>query len=178
MLSLGLTFCPTQKIDQFKLIKDINLFSRKLLFKVFFKNSSYSTGPPRSLNNPLWDDITIKDLKALDDLMELWEEGHTDENESSTPEINPPSPPPPPPADPTLSFFAREYKPKTRAFLALQANPNIWAFTKQVTNEIQQNRWKGLSCSNLTLGQQEAIRSLQENPNIIIKPSDKGAIWW
>lgn len=44
---------------------------------------------------------------------------------------------------PSISFFAKQYKPKSQAFPTLQANPNIWAFTQQVTNEIQQTKKEG-----------------------------------
>lgn len=96
--------------------------------------------------------MTINDIKALDDLMELWEEGHTDKAESTP----------------------REYKPKSQVFPALQGNPNIWAFTQPVTNEICQTKWRKTSQSNLTPAQQEAVLSLQQDHCIIIKPSDKG----
>lgn len=43
-----------------------------------------------------------------------------------------------------------------------------------MTNEINQIKWRGISDSNLSPGQQEAMLSLQQNPNIVIKPSDKG----
>lgn len=31
-----------------------------------------------NFENPLWDQMTIDDVKALKELMELWEEGHID----------------------------------------------------------------------------------------------------
>lgn len=80
VLKLGLTFCPTQRVDQFELIKDINLFSRRLMFKIIFDKSSPSSND-RSLGDPAWCDMTIADIKALEELMELWEEGGLEESD-------------------------------------------------------------------------------------------------
>lgn len=46
VFSLGLTFCPDQEVDAFKLIKDVNLFARKL-FKVIFNKDA--RGPPSGI---------------------------------------------------------------------------------------------------------------------------------
>lgn len=43
-----------------------------------------------------------------------------------------------------------------------------------MTKEIIKTKWKDLSQSNLTPPQMEALKSLQQNKNITIKPSDKG----
>ncbi|XP_073491307.1 uncharacterized protein [Aquarana catesbeiana] len=74
ILKLGLTFCPVQKVDQFELIKDINLFSRKLMFKILYDKSDIPIND-RALANPAWEGMTISDIKAMEELMELWEEG-------------------------------------------------------------------------------------------------------
>lgn len=50
----------------------------------------------------------------------------------------------------------------------------VWAFTKQVTQTISQTRWHNPSHVNLTAGQKSDLLDLQRNPNIVIKPSDKG----
>lgn len=36
ILSLGLTFCPDQEVDAIEVIKGVNLFARKLMFKINF----------------------------------------------------------------------------------------------------------------------------------------------
>lgn len=150
------------------------MFSRKLTFKVFFdKNQKQEiTQPPLNL---LWNEMTINDIKTLDDLMGIWEEDHTNESESILVEEPLSQVECVTPADaPSAQIFPKEYKPKSQTLLALQTNPNIWASTHQVTNEINQRKWRGIFHSNLSPDQQEAIRSLQQNPNIVIKPLDKG----
>lgn len=52
------------------------------MFKIIYdREQLYSHS--HFLANPLWKELTINDIKALDDLMGLWEEGHVDETESS-----------------------------------------------------------------------------------------------
>lgn len=108
--------------------------------------------------------MTISDIKALEDLMELWDEGHIDETEYSEAEhfwsdldgslpLH---------ASPSILSIPRDYKPKSRVFPNLQGNPNVWAFTNQVTKEICHTKWRGLSQSNLTPTQKDALISLQK----------------
>lgn len=123
--------------------------------------------------------MTIEDIKALEELMELWEEGNIDqtnlvEAENLDRVSVSPSPTSPLLSSTSVTFTRKDYKSKSRTFPDLQGNPNIWAFTKQVTQEIGQTKWKDLSQSNLTANQRIALSSLQQNKNIIIKPSDKG----
>lgn len=111
--------------------------------------------------------------------MELWNEGHIDEidlaeayslqsgQSAPVPFHSNPSPPP-------ILSTPKNYKPRSTTFPALQGNPNVWAFTQQVTNKIRKTKWKGLTQSNLTLAQKEALRSLQQETRVTIKPSDKG----
>lgn len=83
VLQLGLTFCPDTNVDRFKVIKDIHLFARRLLYKTIYhkpvnvEHVATSTG----LN-----DLTIREIQALHELMELWEE----DGESVDSLINPP----------------------------------------------------------------------------------------
>lgn len=46
------------------------------MFKVFYDKKQENIQQPQ---NPLWSQMTINDIKGLDDLMGLWEGGHTDE---------------------------------------------------------------------------------------------------
>lgn len=36
ILELGLTLCPTQTMDTFTVVKYLNLFARRLIFKIMF----------------------------------------------------------------------------------------------------------------------------------------------
>lgn len=143
VLELGLFFCPTQKVDQFKLIKDLNLFARKLLLRILFDKSKSSTNL-QSIPAPPSQTMSLKDIRALEDLMELWDEGHISPEEIMEAESLSPSPP-------SLIHPPKEYKPKSNAFPALHTNPNVWAFIQQVSDEIKKTKWKGLSDSNLHL---------------------------
>ena len=137
VLELGLSFCPTQNIDAFELIKDINLFSRKLMLKILFYK------PKTNFDNPLWQQMSLDDIKAVEELMELWEEGHINDDDLSLAELLETDSVPPAPAAlgpqhnaPSITSTKRDYKPKSRMFPTLQGNPNVWAFTSQVTKEI------------------------------------------
>ncbi|PIO33735.1 hypothetical protein AB205_0155560 [Aquarana catesbeiana] len=126
-------------------------------------------------SSPLWKEMNINDIKALEDLMELWDEGHIDETEyieadllqsgqvAAFPKLVP---------SPIMSL-PKDYNLKSHTFPTLQGNPSVWAFTQQVTNEIRKSKWKGLTQSNLTPAQKEALISLQQEMHLIIKPSDK-----
>lgn len=81
-------------------------------------------------------------MKSLNELMKLWEGSNTSDElvPNSLDEIGGLSitqtsssicfPPP------------QLYQPRSRAFPLLQANPNIWAFTQQVTKEIEKKKKK------------------------------------
>lgn len=76
VLKLRLTFWPSTNIDRFQLVKDIHLFARRLLFKVIYDR------PPscESVDFPPLD-FSEAELQAMDNLMLLWEEGHTDDSD-------------------------------------------------------------------------------------------------
>lgn len=124
VVGLGLTFCPDQEVNAFE-VKDVNLFARKIMFKIIFDKDI--RGPLSGVtSDKLWKNKTINKVKVL---MELWEESNpSDEllekpplNSSSSPQIDGFFPPP------------HLYKAKSRFFPVLQGNPNVWAFTQQVT---------------------------------------------
>lgn len=67
------------------------------------------------------------------------------------------------------------YRPKSTSFPALEGNPSIWAFTQQVTKDIQATDWKrSTGRSNLKPALHRALSSLKHNDHIVIKPLDKG----
>lgn len=130
----------------------------------------------QQLSSPLWKEMNNNDINALEDLMELWDEGHIDENEYLAADLLQSGQAT---ASPDLALshiisLPKDYKPKSLTFPTMQGNPNVWAFTQQVTNEIRKTKWKGLTQSNLTPAQKEALISLQQEMSLILKPSDKG----
>lgn len=63
---MGLSFCPNQDIDQFGVIKDLQLFARKLILKQMYTKEVLMKA-----------DFEPYDLEALDTLVELLEENDT-----------------------------------------------------------------------------------------------------
>lgn len=137
----------------------------------------YKSSRSRLPSNDIWKDLSQNDIKALDDLLELWEESNSlDDSFEELPSnlLNASSvsdtsavvrcfPPP------------QTYKPESCYFPVLQGNPNIWAFTQQVIKEIQSTTWqKNYRLSNLSKSQQRALTTLKKNHDIIIKLADKG----
>lgn len=98
------------------------------------------------------ENITMEDLRAIQDLMELWEEGLHEEEDSpcdthvhaldGLASIMGPTPTPP-----------RSYKPRSKSFPILQRNPNIWAFVIQVTEAFESTNGKPRSQHNLSQAQ-------------------------
>lgn len=75
VFSLGLSFCQEQEVDSFEIIKDINLFAQKLMFKVIY-DKEHSISTSKNLSEEIWKDKTINEIRAINELMELWEESN------------------------------------------------------------------------------------------------------
>lgn len=72
LLSKGLSFCPASNLNIFKVIKDLNLFARKLLLKsMYAKNKSQSKVPTTQGDNDL--DVLLSLLEEQDssDLIDM-----------------------------------------------------------------------------------------------------------
>lgn len=78
VLHLGLTFSPDEEADRFQLIKDLHLFARRLMYKVLYDKDQGDT-LVQGNNSSALENITFEDLKALQDLMELWDESNPEE---------------------------------------------------------------------------------------------------
>lgn len=139
------------------------------MFKIIYDKDNKGS-PSGMCSGDIWKDKTINEVKALNDLMELWEESNPFDDTLEEP-----------PSNPSLNSSTERlfpppnlYRPKSRSFPILQGNPNIWAFTQQVTKEIQATKCKRPSRqSNLNFSQRTALSSLIQNYHIIINPSDK-----
>lgn len=132
VLQLGLTFCPDSDADRFTIIKDIHLFARRLMFKTLYdKPTQLSECLGTTAPDP--GTYTLQELRALDDLMELWDEGcggpdAGSENPSSD-DLGATAFPPP-----------SSFKLKSSNFPLLNNNPNMWAFVQQTTQEIENHQ--------------------------------------
>lgn len=77
VLKLGLTFRPNSHMEKLRLIKYIHLFARRLMYKVLYVKPD--------LNPPFQHDLltiqeNMDECRALEDLMDLWEEGHVEDD--------------------------------------------------------------------------------------------------
>lgn len=164
VFKLGLTFCPSTDIDRFQLIKNLHFIARRLMFKVIYDK-------PSTMENydfpPL--EFSQLELQAMDNLMLLWEEGHTSDKE-------PPVLTLPGVAVPGMSFPPpTSFIPKSHAFPLLHANPNIWAFVQQSTSKIKSMDLDDQHLHNLSFRHRRALRDLQCHLGlVVIKPADKG----
>lgn len=61
-------------MDAFEIIKDVHLFARKLMFKIIYDEDFKH--PPRNFSaEDVWKN-KINEIKALNDLVQLWEDGN------------------------------------------------------------------------------------------------------
>lgn len=135
VLGLGLNFCPTPSFDKFKAAKDIILFARKLtLHTVYDKTPTPQAQKAKDME--LWKEFTIRDFKALKDLMQLWEEGNTDESTTSN-EI-----------DDTSMEMIKDLIPEYK--LSLQRNLHIWSFVQKAIYDLRHLPIDTNSDSNLS----------------------------
>lgn len=76
LLMNGLTFCPTMKGHLFDLVKYIYLFARKFIFQVLHERKKSGT-PLGPLGD--WSSLMRWEYRTLRYLIDLWEEGHVDQ---------------------------------------------------------------------------------------------------
>lgn len=120
----------------------------------------------------------MEEFCALHDLMLLYDEGATGDpsgfnqdtlvDPDGTVAILANRPPP----LPMQSNVPNRFKSKSRNFPDLMTCPAIWAFLHQSIKDLKQNKWQDFS-SNLTTNQLLALKCLQKQNYIIIKPFDK-----
>lgn len=158
----------------FDVIKDIHLFSRKLLLKVVLDKSKTTKPNYAELSKG----YTVADFRALKDVILLMQESEAlgpldasileqdvDTLLSRAKQI------------PSEGLSFPKYKSKSQAFPPLGISPNIYLFTTQVTRELRKLQSKRKSYAgkdNMTSELRKAIVALQKNTDIVIKPADKG----
>lgn len=141
VLSLGLGFCTTSNYNLFDTIKDLNLFTRKLILKcLHHKNHDSSAGLQELMK------LSQTDCQAL---RELLLEESTDMPSTPTPLLEALESISPAPETPEItstdSFEQSEYptqllqniKIKSRVFPPNHLNKNVWLFLKMVISEIE-----------------------------------------
>lgn len=68
----------------------------------------------------------------------------------------------------------QKFKAKSSKFPQLQTCPVVWAFLKQNIKHVEGFSFPPCFMSNLSQGQQSALRNNTQNGQIIVKPADKG----
>lgn len=120
ILSLGLTFCPTQELDHFEISKGLHLFTN---YKFLFCEERKKKKDDRLLREQ-WKDFKVRDFGALRDLTDLLDETEVYKaNTQQSLPLNEPlnqTPPTTTKRHPKLN--------KSDKCPSLQTNPNISAF--------------------------------------------------
>lgn len=62
VLKLGLSFCPSQTIDKFTLVKDLQFFARNLTYKYIFDSDR---GRVIGKDDDIYKDFKVQDFRAL-----------------------------------------------------------------------------------------------------------------
>lgn len=172
-MKLGLTFCADEDT-----VKDLHLFVRRLMYKVLYDKEPNTVQDVEQLH-PVMDTVTFEDLRALQDLMDLWDESNPEEEgwvfnpsgvSMSASQKHPTCTPPVPPTAGVVFGTPKSYKPRSISFPVLQGNSNIWAFVIQVTKEKEAANWQTGPQSNLPKYLKQALKTLNSNKIIVIKP--------
>lgn len=106
----------------------------------------------------------MEDFRALRDLMLLLDENEQ-HSQDDTLVVSNPSPGAPVPKNPLRA--------KSQRFPDLMINPSIWAFLMGTINDVKKMNVMPKH-RNLTLAQAQAITQLENHPDLVIKPTDKG----
>ncbi|KAM4038358.1 uncharacterized protein ACNLHF_016669 [Anomaloglossus baeobatrachus] len=145
ILRSGLSFVPTTRFDAFNWVKDVHLFVRKLKWRKHFCLVN------RKRSQELG--ISVDMLEDVDTLIELENEG--------TREIG---------KGPFSTL-----KNKSKKTPPLGDYTTLDLFCKIVSDEIKMiHPRKHATISNVAEDDRDAITNLEQNNNIVIKPSDKG----
>lgn len=64
VLKLGLSFCPSSKMDKYEVIKDLYLFVRKLTYKFIFNPDKKRKREEKELSEKI-KKFTMRDFRAL-----------------------------------------------------------------------------------------------------------------
>lgn len=135
MLSLGLNFCPTFRVDTFELVKDIHLFVRRLAWKTVCSKPAEDLAT-RAAEYFSTKTVTKREFGAIRDLMDLlFESGDTHSNmefDYDTGEYV------------EVIYSTLENKPlplrkKSTKFPCYNNFPYASAFFKRITDELQTN---------------------------------------
>ncbi|XP_073465173.1 NACHT, LRR and PYD domains-containing protein 3-like [Aquarana catesbeiana] len=152
LLQKGLSFSPTAPMNEFEVFKDINLFLRKVLFKLWHHNNPDNKSTPDS-------NLDKDENEAINNLMALLEENANSDSETEN-------------SHPIRR--KSNLRIKSTKMPALSKHKWLQLFLDQVKLDLGRINWEWLGSSNLTSSEKKALKELQEAPNLVIKRSDKG----
>lgn len=162
VLMKGLGFCPNENFCKFDLVKDLNLFVRKLLLKnMYDRNFNATSQLSREEDKTLEQLVSLLEendkLDLIDciDIDKLLADVDVVSNEKT---IKPKS---------TL-------KKKSDQFPAPSSNPNAATFLKLVSRDLNKIPLKANPKDNMTHLEKQALKDSSKNYSLVIKPSDKG----
>lgn len=129
-----------------------------------------------TVNKEIWKDLSVSKFCALRYLVLLLQENGDSgsDDRSNNPMENPPSMEEQTQVESDVQYPTSNIKKKSQKFPSLQTNPNIWAFLTQVSQDINRSKIIKSPNANVNPTQIAALKNLSKNPDLIIKPSDKG----
>lgn len=154
VLSKGLTFVPANKLDKFEVIKDLHLYTRKLLLKSMFEKTKPDMEGCR----------TFSERQGLDNLNSLLEES---EPKDLIDMIGLESPR-------KTTAKKSSLKKTSSLYPAPSSNHSVATFLKMTCQEIKSLKSTSPNLENLTRSEKIALKNLSSNHEITIKDSDKG----
>ena len=164
---MGLGFCPLDPLKVTHTIKDLYLFARNLTYKFIFDGDRACVGLEHELAERT-KQFTVAEFRALRDLMLLYDESNPEHTEPiSVPEPDLSQEPP------SIRSPRKLFRLPSRRFPDLMTCPSIWSFVQATIRDLKRQEWQKIT-PNLTNNQMKALKTLQKNPEIVIKQSDKG----
>lgn len=157
---MGLSYCPNKSTDRFEIIKDINLFARKVLFKSMYLIQNTKQEAEIVPNLTAAEFRAIRDLNLLLQESDVsWKMDMDDElqNEESSEVVEQPP--------------SKKIKRKFNTFPPLNQNPTLVLFVRQTRREIENMKNDNVT-KNWSPIQNLALKSLKNNFGITIKASD------
>lgn len=77
ILALGFSFCPASQADNFEVVKDVNLFARRLTYINTCMTRKGERKKQELIERGQWKGFTVQDFMALKDLVDLLDENET-----------------------------------------------------------------------------------------------------
>nr|XP_054750223.1 uncharacterized protein LOC129255931 [Lytechinus pictus] len=155
LLSKGISFCPTpSQIDHFQLQADLNELKRKMYLKVYYSSKQSQAD---QLNN-----TTIHPTKDSNNTQDPHSQMIPTQDTDA-------------PSDSQQTYRCPSGRNK---WIPNINNPRLQLFMENVERDVNEaatkyetNRYH----DNLSRQERQALESLRSNPNIVIKPADKGS---